>query len=465
MTDNKTIAKEVLSKIGGSKNISSVFHCATRLRFELIDLNLVDQKGLRQVDGVLGIKIIGSSFQVIIGPNVGSVYEHLCELGDLLKKAEIDENLDEIEDSKLTVKSVFNHVITYIMNSMAPIIPVLIGVSIWKTVGVLLGPTMLNLISDTSDFYVMCNFLFTALFYFLPIFIGYTAAKQMKIDPVWGMFLCALIIVPDFVNLVGTVKTFAIFGISVPVANYSQQFLPVLLGVWLFKYVNRFFNKFVPSAISSLVVPILNIAVMTIVMFTLCAPLGSYIGQLFSSIFMYFGNSALPIKVLSMMVLTALVPIMVLFGMHVAIYVAALTAASAVGFESFFFPCMVVSSFVMYGMSVGAIIKFKKNRSAATGFAISGLAAGITEPSLYGICLKSKSTIRVMIGACLIGGFFAGVFGLKCSLLASVSLLSLVPFYTVGSLSNLVIGVVVTIGASILGALGVIFLTDLDATK
>jgi len=460
MDTNNQIAKEVLEKIGGKENITSVFHCATRLRFELIDLSKIDETGLKKTDGVLGIKKVGSSFQVIIGPNVGSVYNHLCEISGLSKKAEINENLEEesTKQTNLSIKGVFNNIITYIMNSMAPIIPVLIGVSIWKTIGALLGPNMLNIISDKSDFYIMCNFLFTALFYFLPLFVGYTAAKQMKVDPIWGMFLGALIIVPDFVVLVGTVDTFSIFGIPVPVANYSQQFLPVILGVWILKYVMKLFNRFIPKVISPLIVPILTIAVMAVVMFTVCAPIGSYIGQLFSDIFMYFGNAATPIKIIAMMILTALVPIMVLFGMHVAIYVAALTAATAVGYENFFFPSMVVSSFVMYGMSLGAIIKLKKNKkSEAAGFAISGLVAGITEPSLYGICLRSKSSITVMIVTCLIGGLFAGLFNLKCTLLASVSLLSLVPFFTVGSMSNLVLGIIVTLGASILGALNVIF--------
>lgn len=459
MDTNNQIAKEVLEKIGGKENVTSVFHCATRLRFELKDLSKIDETGLKKTDGILGIKKVGSTFQIIIGPNVGLVYDHLCEISGLSKNKEINENLEEepSKQKKLSVKGVLNNILTYIMNSMAPIIPVLVGVSIWKTIGALLGPSMLNVISVKSDFYIMCNFLFTALFYFLPIFIGYTAAKQMKVDPIWGMFLGSLIIVPNFVALVGTVNTFSVFGIPVPVANYSQQFLPVILGVWILKYVMKLFNKIIPEVISSLVVPILTIAVMTVVMFTFCAPIGSYIGKLFSDIFMYCGNSATPIKIVTMMILTALVPIMVLFGMHVAIYVAALTAATAVGYESFFFPCMIVSSFVMYGMSLGAIIKFKKNKSAATGFAVSGFVAGITEPSLYGVCLKSKSSITVMIGSCLIGGLFAGLFNLKCSLLASVSLLSLVPFFTVGSMSNLVLGIIVTLGASVLGALGVIF--------
>lgn len=464
MEKNNQIAEEVLCNVGGKENVISVFHCATRLRFELKNFNRVDEDKIKNIQGVLGIKKMGKSFQIIIGPSVGVVYTKLCEIGEFTQKDEINENLDDHpgEPSKISFKNILNNIITYIMNSMAPIIPVLIGVSIWKTIGALLGPGMLNVILETSDLYITCNFVFEALFYFLPIFIGYTAAKNVHMDPVWGIFLGAMIITPSFVAMAGVTTSFSVFGIAVPVANYAQQFLPVLLGVWILKYVHKLLIKVIPTVISSLLVPIITVAIMSVIMFAICAPLGSYIGEIFSAIFMYCGNAAAPIKILAMIILTALVPIMILFGMHVAIYVAALTAGSVLGYEGFFFPCMVVSSFVLYGMSLGAIIKFKKEKGAPISYSISGFIAGITEPSLYGVCLKSKSSILVMVASCAIGGLLAGIFNLKCSLLASVSILSLIPFFTVGEMSNMIFGVAITLGTSLLAALGVIFFAKYD---
>ena len=109
------------------ENIDSVFHCATRLRFKIKDMNKIDESGLQKIDGVLGIKKVAASFQIIIGPNVAMVYDHLCEITGLDKNTAIDENLDADEEKgKLTPKKCLNNVISYIMNSMAPIIPVLI---------------------------------------------------------------------------------------------------------------------------------------------------------------------------------------------------------------------------------------------------------------------------------------------------------------------------------------------------
>lgn len=470
MDKNEKIAEAVLNAIGGKENIDSVFHCATRLRFTLKSMEPVKQEILKNTDGVLGIKQVGTSnsFQVIIGPNVGMVYEDLCKLSKIEEHEAINENLDEnLGSSKHTfnIKTLFSSVLNYIMNSMAPIIPVLVGVSIWKTIGVLCGPSMLNLISEKNDFYILCNFLFSALFYFLPVFIGYTAAKQMKVDPIWGMFLGTLIIVPEFVSLVGKLKTFSVFGIPAPVSNYSQQFLPVLIGVWILKYVLKLLNKYIPAVISSLFVPIITVVIMTIIMFVICAPIGSYIGNIFAKIFMYLGSSPAPIRIVSMAILAGIIPIMILFGVHVAIYVAALAAGTVAGYEAFFFPCMIVASFALYGMSFGAIFKFKKTKGVATGAFISGFFAGITEPSLYGVTLKSKSSIAVSIIASAIGGLLAGIFGLKCSLLASVSILSLIPFFTVNSTMNIILGVVASAASFIIAALGVILFAHYDEAK
>lgn len=471
MDKNERMAEEILPLVGGKDNVISVFHCATRLRFELKDKSAPNEEALKKVDGVLGTKHAGNSFQVIVGPNVGQVYDALCEKNGLDKFDEVNaatadgvtaaEKADSSSDPM--PKRVLNNVITYIMNSIAPIIPVLIGVSMWKTIGTLLGPSMFNVVAEGSDFITMCDFLFEALFYFLPVFIGYTAARYMKIEPVWGLFLGTLIITPTFVSLVGQVDTFFVFGVAVPVANYSQQFLPVLLGVWLCKYVLKGLNKVVPTMISGLLVPVITVGIMTFVMFAICAPIGGLIGNGISYVFMYFANAPLVVRVPVMMFLAAIGPLSVLFGVHVAIYVAALTAGAAVGYEAFYFPVFLVYCYVMYGMSPGAIFKFKKeDRGDATGYFVSGFCAGISEPSLYGVCLKSKSSIAVMCVSGAIGGFFAGIFQLKCALLSAVNVFSLIPYYTVDSTTNIILGVVVSLGSMLIAAAGTYLFANFD---
>lgn len=470
MDKNERMAEEILPLVGGKENVASVFHCATRLRFELKDESRFDEAALKKVNGVLGVKHAGTSYQVIVGPNVGKVYDAMCEKNGFDKLDEVEADAAdgvgaaEISGKPETLpKRVLNGVITYIMNSIAPIIPILMGVSMWKTIGTLLGPSMFGVFAEGSDFITMCDFLFEALFYFLPVFIGYTASRYMKIDSAWGLFLGTLIITPTFVSLVGQVDSFQVFGISVPVANYSQQFLPVLLGVWICKYVLKGLEKIVPDVISNLIVPVVTVGVMTLIMFAVCAPLGGLIGNGISFVFMYFASAPLVVRVPVMMFLAAIGPLSVLFGVHVAIYVAALTAGAAVGYEAFYFPVFLVYCYVMYGMSLGAIFKFKKeDRGDAIGYFVSGFCAGISEPSLYGVCLKSKSSIAVMCASGAIGAFFAGIFQLKCALLSAVNVFSLVPYYTVDSTTNIVLGVAVSLGSMLIAAIGTYLFVDFD---
>lgn len=471
MSNDEHIAREVLLHVGGADNVASLYNCATRLRFEIRDYSKIDKRALEAVDGVLGTQQSGDQFQVVIGPNVGKVHGAVRTLAPHLPDGDTDSDRPARADAgakRFSVKAGFNGVLTYVMSSMAPIIPVLVGVSIWKTIGVLLGPSMLGFIEATSDFAIMSDFLFSALFYFLPVFVGYTASRALKVNPVWGIFLGTLIIVPGFAALVGVQESFSVFGIPAPVANYSQQFLPVLLGVWILKYVLMVLERIIPNVIASLFVPILTVAIMTVVMFVVCAPLGSYIGDIFSSIFMFFGNAPDIVRVLSMAVLAALIPWMILFGVHVAIYVAALAAGTALGNENFFFPCMIVASFALYGLSFGALIKFKKeNKGVPTAAFISGFVGGITEPSLYGIALRSKRMIVITIISSAVGGVLAGIFALKCSLLASVSVLSLVPFFSVADAgaANLWLGVTAAMASFLVAALGVIFFTKDDGSS
>ena len=138
-------------------------------------------------------------------------------------------------------------------------------------------------------------------------------------------------------------------------------------------------------------------------------------------------------------------------------YVAAVTAAIPAGFEGFVLPAGVITSFIIYGMSLGAMIKFKKNRSNAAGYFVSGFVAGITEPSLYGICLKSKSSIIVLVVCNAVGGLLLALMNIKCALMASVNILSVVPYFSIGSTFNVVAGTCIALGCCLLAALGVVF--------
>lgn len=208
--NNERIAEQVLAAVGGKENISSVTHCMTRLRFNLKDMGLPDQEQIKKIPGVLGVVIAGGQFQVIIGQNVPKVYAALCAMGGLQVQEAIPENLDAPKE-KLTPKRLGGIIMNYLAGSMTPLIPILMAAGMFKTVTTICGPTMLNILSEQSNLYILLDFLYDAGFYFLPVYIGYTAAKDRRFAGA-GAYLGGILIAPDLLAMVSAGATFSILA-------------------------------------------------------------------------------------------------------------------------------------------------------------------------------------------------------------------------------------------------------------
>lgn len=167
----------------------------------------------------------------------------------------IDENLDAPKE-KLPPARVGSNILNYLAGSMTPLIPAMITAAMFKTLQVLLGPDMLGFVTAESDFYLLCGILYNAFFYFLPIYLGYTAAKKLGTSPVMGMFTACMLLVPDFVALADAGESFSVYGIPCMVNNYAQTVLPVILSVWVMSYVERFFKKVIPDTLSTIFTPL-----------------------------------------------------------------------------------------------------------------------------------------------------------------------------------------------------------------
>ncbi len=419
MDKNLRIAEQVLQYVGGAENVNEVFHCATRLRFRLKDEGRVDEEALKKVDGVVGITNSAGLFQIIIGQNVEQVYEHLCRIGSFTKEEVIEENLDKELDKvpdkykKIEFQKIGNNILAYIAESITPIIYPFLGAALWYAIGVLLGPSVLNVVGADSPFYITTDLLYDALTFFLPIYVGYNAAKALKLsNPVWGMLVGGLTIIPDFIAMAGTVDSFQLFGfIKVPVANYGTTVLPVLLGVWIFSYLYKLLKKIISELIFGTIAPFLIYFVMAVFMLGIAAPLGTYVGELLSTIFLWMYNSILPVRIIGYALMTTLWPILTMCGMHLPISMTAIAIMSSNGGDTFILPCACCAVWVLYGMALGAAIKFKKkeNKNMAISAFVAGFVGAVCEPCIYGIALKSKSALRVMIGVGLMLGIVIAI--------------------------------------------------------
>lgn len=273
MANNKEIAQNVLMAVGGKDNVIQVTHCMTRLRLNLKDQNLPNDGEVKAIKGVLGVARSGGQYQVIIGQNVPKVYEEVCKIGGFAVKAAVDENLDGPKE-KLTPKTVGSNILNYVAGSVTPMIPVMMAAAMFKTLLALLGPDFFKVISAESDIYILLDFLYDAGYYFLPILVGFNAAKKLGLNQMLGAYMGCILIAPDLVALVGGDQPFTVFGIPCMLNDYSQSLLPIVLSVWVMSYVYKLVAKVMPDILSTVFTPFLTMLIMAPVSLCALAPLG-----------------------------------------------------------------------------------------------------------------------------------------------------------------------------------------------
>ena len=162
---------------------------------------------------------------------------------------------------------------------LMPLIPMLIAASMFKTLAAILGPDMLHWVSDKDALYILLTFTGDAGFYFFPIMIGYTAAKHFNCNVILGMFIGAIMLHPTFVQMAENKTNFNVYGIPCHVQNYSSTIIPILLSVFVFSYIEKFFNKYIPQSLSAIFSPTLSIALILPITLCVLGPLGSIIGE------------------------------------------------------------------------------------------------------------------------------------------------------------------------------------------
>jgi len=441
----------ILEKVGGKENVAAVTHCMTRLRFNIKDESRIELEGLKKIPGVIGVMQAGGLTQVIVGQSVGKVYTALCSEAGIQEEAAIDENLDAPK-GKLTPRKVGSNILNYLAGSLTPLIPVVIAAAMFKTVQVVLGPDMLNLITPDSDLYMLLGFIYSAGFYFLPIYLGYTSAKKLGVTPVLGMMMGCVLIVPGFVSLAQAGTPFTVYGIPAALHDYSQSVLPVLLSVWILSYVEKLFKKIMPDSLTTIFTPFLTMVVMVPLSLCLLAPAGAFVGDYIGKGLTGLGNVA---GFIAVAVIAALWEYIVMSGMHMVLIVTAITVIMQGGHESLVLPAGGCATFAAFGMALGAFFmtRDKKEKSLAMGYFVSGVIGGVTEPALYGIGFKYKRPFITMSIGAFVGGLYAGITGVGTYVMGASNILGILGFVG-GGTANLVNGIIAFALAFVVAAVG-----------
>ena len=444
------LAKRILTEVGGKENVMHVAHCATRLRFNLKDESIPNDEKLKALSGVIGVMHAGGQLQIIIGQDVSILYSEVCKIGNFGADIKLS-NTSENEKKKITLKSIGNGILDALSGSLTPAIPIITIAAFFKMIAAILGPSMLNLITETSDLYVLATFVGDAGFYFFPVIIGYTSAKKFKTNPLLGILLGCIMLHPTFMKLVEEGSSFSVFGIPSIVENYSSTMIPIIMSVWVMSYVERFFNKYIPSAIRSVLAPALTIAVMLPITLCVVGPAGAWVGTSISQGILNLNGVA---GFLGVALIGATFELLVLTGMHIILITALIQTFMINGSESFVAPGMAAATFAVAGICLGAALKLrdKDEKSLSWGYFVSLILGGITEPGLYGVAIRYKKPLIAMMAGGFAGGLYFGILNIgHYTLIPVTNIISLLCF-TGHTTANTIHGIIGCLIALIVSA-------------
>lgn len=332
---------------------------------------------------------------------------------------------------KKKIKKGVSVLLDVLASCLMPLIPMLMAASLFKTIAAIIGPDMLGLVDAKDDLYVLLSFVGDAGFYFFPIMIGYTASKRFGCNPILGMFLGAIMLHPTFVALAQGEEAFTVYGIPCHVQNYSSSIIPIMLSVFVFSYVERFFDKHIPKALSAVFSPMLAVTVMLPIMLCVLGPIGSIVGEYISIGLIALGNMGGIMTVFAMMLIAALWEYIVMAGMHWLFITTIFMIIADQGMETVVAPSVLLAAFTVGGMCFGAAMRLrdKEQRALSISYLIAQMIGGVTEPGLYGIGVRYKRPFIGMMAGGLAAGLFAAMVGLKVyNFLPVASFLALLGF-------------------------------------
>ncbi|EOU1339389.1 PTS transporter subunit EIIC [Cronobacter malonaticus] len=432
----------IIRLVGGQGNINKVWHCMTRLRFDLVDDDKVDQQAIKKLPGVLGAQLQSDQFQVIIGPKVNSWYEQMLSAlgGDASTVAPAKGRKGLVSLFMDTVSGVFG-----------PIVPAIAGAGMIK--GLLAGLVALKVVSARSDTVVIIDLIASGVFYFLPFFLAVSAARIFKVNEYLAAAVAACLMYPSLIDAAKALAThqegavsalWLLNAIPVSVFNYSASVIPVIFSVLALSYIYRWVDHIMPDVLKTVFTPTLTLFIGALAALVVIGPTGIWLGKglalfiegLFSVSASFAG-----------LIVGAIRPVAVLTGMHHAMTPIALQNFSDRGYDMLM-PMMFMANMAIAG-STFAIWRLSKERQEKTvtlSAAISALL-GITEPALFGVLTRyKKAFISATIASSLASAFIA-FFGVRLYgyILSSIfSLPAYIGPYFIFALAGVVMALVIS---------------------
>jgi len=395
--DYKKLASSIIENVGGEENVSDLYHCATRLRFTLKDDNKANRNVIEKLEGVITVTESGGMFQVVVGNNVAKVHDAIMEQTDLGTK---QQNNSEKQGN------LFERFIDLLSGIFSPVLGLLAASGLIKGLNFILGKY--EIIDPTSGTYRIIAAAGDSFYYFMPIILAITAARKFKVNQFIAVALAGGLIYPDLVNALNAKEVLSFLGIPVVLAKYSSTVIPIILAIWVLKYVESFFSKLLHESIRNLLTPFFCLLIMLPLTLLAIGPVAIYTSGLIASGYLFIYNLS---PIISGIVLGACWQVLVIFGLHwgfVPVMLNNITVHGRDSINAMIGPSVAAQS----GAALGVFFKTKnkKLKSLSLSAFFTGLM-GITEPAVYGVTLKLKTPFIIACTMGAIGGGIAGGFG------------------------------------------------------
>ncbi|MGN0294510.1 MAG: PTS transporter subunit EIIC, partial [Lachnospiraceae bacterium] len=441
---------EIVSAVGGAGNVTSLVHCATRLRFVLKDEGLADDAVLKNLNGVLGVVHSGGQVQIIIGNKVSVLYEVILkntEIGGSGKTDAEKQGKDSKEsgsDGEGKKKSIFAVLIDTISGIFAPLLMVMCGSGVLK--GLLAICTTTGVLTDADGTYQILYAAGDAIYYYMPILLAYSSAKKFNCNRFAAAALAGAMMYPNIVSLADAGTAITFLHIPVKLVNYSCSVLPIIFAVYIMSKLEKLCKRYVPEAVYSFMTPFILLIVMVPLTLLVVGPVLTVVQDALAALFSaIYGISPVVMGV----AVGAFWNLLVMFGVHWSVIPICLNNIKVLGYDNIL-PMVGPANFCLAGASLGAFLRTKnRNFKQLSGSAALSGVFGITEPTIYGVALPYKKPFIVSMAAGAVGGIFVGISGATVSSSVIPGLLTLPAFLGDGFVLFLVGCAVAYFGAAI----------------
>lgn len=412
--DYTSLAKKIVENVGGENNVISLVHCATRLRFKLIDENKVNMDVLKQTEGVITVMKAGGQVQVVIGNKVDTVYDAVLSCTNINAG-----NSEEMEDTGN--KNLLNTLLETISGIFSPMLGVMCGAGMLKALLILC--TTLNILTADMGTYKILYAAADSVFNFMPIILGYTAAKKFKCNPFIAMSIAMSLLYPTMTDAYSEGTKLTFLTIPVTLVSYASSVMPIIISVYVQSKLEKLLKKIIPEVCKLFLTPLLELSIMVPATFLVIGPFMDKFGKLLAS-----GYTAIMSfnPIIAGGFVGLIWPAAVIFGLHWGFVPIVMNNIATYGRDTLFV-ITGPNNMAQAGAALGVFLKTKdkKLKELSGSAAFSAVLAGITEPAIYGVTLPYKRPFAIAAVFSSIAGMIVAAAGTSCPTLLGTSILSL----------------------------------------